>query len=278
MLNISITADNVVVENRETGGKWTNETVNFFGLVYSRLEANFPNFTQEEMARRIITHVVSGVKGEPKPTSPYMFHCREIGTSLYDLISYIDGRSVIAPTLKDIEDLRIAKGMTVNYLPIKIGGMDGMRFEGLKTVSEVMVAALYYYAYHEYKLVRCKHCGKWFATKTLKKEYCDRVSPCFGNIVGGKTPLSCEQAVRNILQKCGRMKNRIETKTQQTVTGQLHTNPFLEKFNSQCMPLYVTAKKFPTVNNLTSYYNFLKDTEKERGWIIPDRNWCSQKD
>ena len=268
MLNISITADNVVVENRETGGKWTNETVNFFGLVYSRLEANFPNFTQEEMARRIITHVVSGVKGEPKPTSPYMFHCREIGTSLYDLISYIDGRSVIAPTLKDIEDLRIAKGMTVNYLPIKIGGMDGMRFEGLKTVSEVMVAALYYYAYHEYKLVRCKHCGKLFATKTLKKEYCDRVSPCFGNIVGGKTPLSCEQAVRNILQKCGRMKNRIETKTQQTVTGQLHTNPFLEKFNSQCMPLYVTAKKFPTVNNLTSYYNFLKDTEKERGWIL----------
>ena len=131
-----------------------------------------------------------------------------------------------------------------------------------------MVAALYYYAYHEYKLVRCKHCGKWFATKTLKKEYCDRVSPCFGNIVGGKTPLSCEQAVRNILQKCGRMKNRIETKTQQTVTGQLHTNPFLEKFNSQCMPLYVTAKKFPTVNNLTSYYNFLKDTEKERGWIM----------
>ena len=268
MLNISITADNVVVENRETGGKWTNETVNFFGLVYSRLEANFPNFTQEEMTRRIIAHVSSGVKGEPKPTSPYMFHCREIGTSLYDLISYIDGRSVIAPTLKDIEDLRIAKGMTVNYLPIKIGGMDGMRFEGLKTVSEVMVAALYYYAYHEYKLVRCKHCGKWFATKTLKKEYCDRVSPCFGNIVGGKTPLSCEQAVRNILQKCGRMKNRIETKTQQTVTGQLHTNPFLEKFNSQCMPLYYTAKKFPTVNNLTSYYNFLKDTEKERGWIM----------
>ena len=134
MLNISITADNVVVENRETGGKWTNETVNFFGLVYSRLEANFPNFTQEEMARRIITHVVSGVKGEPKPTSPYMFHCREIGTSLYDLISYIDGRSVIAPTLKDIEDLRIAKGMTVNYLPIKMGGMDGMRFEGNRSI------------------------------------------------------------------------------------------------------------------------------------------------
>lgn len=235
--------------------------------MYATLEKDFPDFKPEEMPSRIIAHVLNGLQGKKEQNPTYIFHCREIGTSLYDLISFIDGRDTIAPTLKDIEDLRIASRMTTNYLPTGIDDRNGMCFEGLKTVSQVMIAALYYYAYHDYKLVKCKHCGKWFATKTLKKEYCDRESPCFGHIVRGRESLSCEQAVRNIFQKCGRIKNRIETCARQTVSAQLHENPFLDTFYSQCLPLYDTAKRFPTVKNLTDYYNFLKDTKKAKGWI-----------
>lgn len=267
MLNISIDENNVIVRNTETGGKWTNETTNFFGLVYDKLEKQFPDFKPEELGTRIATHVLNSIQGKTEENPAYMFHCQEIGSTLYDLLSFIDNRRMITPTLKDIENLRIAHRMTINYLPTAIDNKTGMSFEGLRTVSQVMVAALYYYAYHDYKLVRCKHCGKWFATKTLKQEYCDRISPCFNVIVKGKPPLPCEQAVRNIFQKCGRIKNRIETKANQTVSAQLHRNSFIDRFQREYEPLYLSAKESPTVQNLTNYYNFLKQTDKEKGWL-----------
>lgn len=267
VLNISIDENSVIVRNTETGGKWTNKTSNFFGLVYDTLEKQFPDFKPEELGARIAAHVLKGIQGKAEGNPAYMFHCQEIGSTLYDLLSFIDNRRMITPTLKDIENLRIAHRMTVNYLPTAIDNKTGMNFEGLRTVSQVMVAALYYYAYHDYKLVRCKHCGKWFATKTLKQEYCDRISPCFNVIVKGKKPLSCEQAVRNIFQKCGRIKNRIETKANQTVSAQLHRNSFIDRFQRECEPLYLSAKESPTVQNLTNYYNFLKQTDKEKGWL-----------
>lgn len=265
MLNISIDEDKVTVTNTETCGHWTNETVNFFGLVYEKLEKQFPGFNPGEMGDMIAFHVLNGIQGNQEKNPHYMFHCREIGTSLYDLISFIDGRSTIEPTLKDIEEMRISNRMAANYLPVSFDDKDSMRFEGLKTVTQVMIATLYYYAYHDYKLVRCKHCGKWFATKSLKKQYCTRISPCFGVIINGKDPLKCEQAVRNIMQNCSRIKNRIETKA--AVARRGGDNSYLYCFVEECDKFYMAAKQDPSVFNLQNYYYFLKETEKSKGWL-----------
>lgn len=271
MLNISIRENNVTVINTETGGKWTNETINFFGLVYEKLEKQFPGFKPEEMGDRIALHVLHEIQGIQEEKPLYMFHYREIGTSLYNLISFIDGRDMIALTLKDIEKMRIAHRMTANYLPVSYDEKDGMCFEGLTSVTQVMIAALYYYAFNDYKLVRCKHCGRWFATKSLKMQYCNRISPCFGTIITGKEPLQCEAAVRNIMQKCGRIKNRIETKAATARRG--GNNSYLYHFAEECDPYYMDAKTAPTVENLEKFYVFLKDTERKQEWLTKGGNF-----
>lgn len=268
MLNISVNQESAIVENTELSCKWTLKTANFFGDVYATLQKHFPDFKCEAMGAIIVARLCDKMAGKTVSDPVKIFGCSEIGTSLYNLIMFIDGKSVLAPTLKDIEEMRITHRMTTNYLPIGLGEKDSMRYEGLKTVTQVMIASLYYYAYHDYKLIRCKHCGKWFTTKTLKKQYCDRISPCFGTIIKGKDKLICEQAVRNIMQKCGRIKNRIETKINaaQQLDFTMRTS-----FQQECDSYYLTAKEAPTVENLERYYAFLCDTEKRKEWLNRNR-------
>lgn len=264
MLNISVNQESAIVENTELSCKWELKTVDFFGNVYATLEKHFPDFKCEAMGAIIVARLCDKIAGKTVSDPVKIFGCSEIGTSLYDLIMFIDGKSVLAPTLKDIEKMRITHRMTTNYLPIGLGEKDSMRYEGLKTVTQVMIASLYYYAYHDYKLIRCKHCGKWFATKTLKKQFCDRISPCFGTIIKGKTPLTCEETVRRVMQKCGRIKNRIETKI---VAARRFDNNAIYSFSLACDKYYLVAKDTPTVENLEQYYAFLCDTEKRREWL-----------
>ena len=144
MLNISIDKENTIVQNTKTNGQWTVKTTRFFGVVYESLEHNFPNFDPAQMGNMIAFHACNKLaeKKIEKPT--YLFHCEEIGTSLYDLTMFIGGKKVLSPTLQDIEELRISHRMTTNYLPVSIEDKDSMRFVNLKTVTHVMIAALYY--------------------------------------------------------------------------------------------------------------------------------------
>ena len=276
MLEIRINEERTIVENTDKRCTWTIGTVEFFGNVYSTLEKHFPEIAPEVIEKRTKQYLLDKLNGKPIEPQPTIFGCTEMGDTLLSLIGYIEenirhdigtDRSYIFPTLRELEEYRISNRMKSNYLPDSFDDNKGICFSGLTTVTQVLIAALYYYAYHDYKLARCQHCGTWFATKTLKKKYCDRISPCFGVVVKGKTPLSCEQTVRNILQKCGRIRNRIETKANQTIAAQLHESVFQVKFRTECDHLYMMAKNDPTVENLTNYYNYLQATEKERGWI-----------
>lgn len=275
MLNITIDREKTIVENpdyRINGTRcpirWTLKTDLFFGDVYETEKENFPDFEADKIGDYICEYVIGGITGEKNDDPKLLFGLREIGVTFHDLIRFIDGKSIISPTLKDIEEMRIAYRMTANYLPSSILEKDGMRFEGLKSATEVMIAYLYYCAYNELRLVRCKHCGKWFATKSLKNQYCNRVSPCFGIIIKGKEPLHCEQAVRNIMQNCGRIKNRIETKAATARRG--GDNSYMYAFARKCDKFYIDAKKEPSVSNLQRYYCFLKETEKSKGWLSPN--------
>ena len=154
--------------------------------------------------------------------------------------------------------MRISHRMTANYLPISLGEKDSMRFEGLKTVTQVMIAALYYYAYNEYKIVRCRHCGKWFATKTLKEQYCKRISPCFGDIIKGKTPLPCEQAVRNIKQKQSRRHKNVYSYLDISAKDQDE----IEYFKTESKKLKEAITRSPSVENFKRYEDFLNKYPK----------------
>lgn len=149
--------------------------------------------------------------------------------------------------------------MKSNYLPVSINETTSMEFDDLTNVTQVMVALLYYYSYYGFKLVKCRHCGRWFATKSLKNQYCKQISPCCGEILKGENK-SCEQAVRQIMQNCTRLRGAIRTKASNTVSAQLHSSKFLPEFEKENMGLECAARERPTVDNLTLYYNFLKRT------------------
>lgn len=258
MLNISIDKENTIVENTGLLCKWTLKTVDVFGNVYATLEKNFPDFKTEELGNIIVTRISKKLAGKPVDDPVKIFGCSEIGESFYELIMFIDGKTVLSPTLKDIEEMRISHRMTANYLPISLGEKDSMRFEGLKTVTQVMIAALYYYAYNEYKIVRCRHCGKWFATKTLKEQYCKRISPCFGDIIKGKTPLPCEQAVRNIKQKQSRRHKNVYSYLDISAKDQDE----IEYFKTESKKLKEAITRSPSVENFKRYEDFLNKYPK----------------
>lgn len=261
MLNISIDKKETVVYNTKTCDKWTIKTSLFFGTVYAALEKDFPNFNCSQMGDIVVNRIrneFNRLNGQPvaEEKSAYLFHCEEYGVTLYNLLMFIDGQKVLSPTLKDIEDLRMVHRMTTSYLPISIDEPGSMRFESLKTVTHVMIASLYYYAYNEYKLVRCKHCGKWFATKTLKEEYCDGISPCYGLIVEGKKVLGSERTCKDAV---GIIKQRLADRKKQ-----IYNKWYAEGFEDECFELnerfykYKTAiKENPTVENITACMIYL---------------------
>lgn len=199
-----------------------------FGNVLSLLESEFPedNYKAPEF---IVKYVLDGLAGKEK----------------------------VDFTLNDIEKMRIQYGIKINNFPLSITDFDkGMKFQNISYPIEVVYALLYFYAYSGLKLVKCEHCGRWFATTTYKIKYCPRKST-----FPGYTHLNCEQAVKNIRQQCLRVKNRIETKINSA--QQLDFTMRLS-FQEKCDSYYPTA---PTVENLEKYYTFLCDTEKRRAWI-----------
>ncbi len=262
MLNLTINENKTVVQNCSTNKWWQFETTEFFGVIYEVLEKDFQGLTQDKLAANIITHVKKGIRGDKEESPITLFDSLELGKSFYELQSLIsdkqvfnDGRYSIALSLKEVEEMRLRNNMTASYLPVSIIEERGMSFTNLKTQVEVLIAVLFYYAFHGYKLARCKHCGRWFATMTLKEEYCKRISPCFGSIITGAKPLSCEQAVRNIMQKHKRRQRNIR----EYLVNYAKYDYEIEDFKQQSKVLRDAAKAYPTVENLTKYDQFLYD-------------------
>lgn len=253
MLTISIGEDKTVIKNPEKYAQWTIKTVNVFGTIYAALEKNFSTLTTDELSARTVEHIWQKMRGEQDEKEVLVLGLSEIGAHFLELKAFIDNRDVIVPTFEEIEEMRIQSFMAVNYLPEVFDDHHGIRFEHLKTVTQVMIAVLYYYTLNHYKLVKCRHCGKWFATKTLKEVYCKRTSPCFGSIITGETPLPCEQAVRNIKQKHARRRRNIY---EYLCNYAMHQEE-IDDFKEQCKQYKSIITKAPTVENFQKYEAFL---------------------
>ena len=280
MLNISIDSDTAVVYNVETCGKWTINTVRFFGVICATLEKDFPNFDCSMWGDAIVNRIRDKMAGKPPKEPAYMFHCKEHGASLYDLLMYIDGKDEIEPTFESIEDLRMLHRMTTNYLPISVDKPGSMRFENLQNVTHVVIAALYYYAYNKYTLKRCKHCGRWFATQNKKIEYCDNISPCYGMVVAGAKVLGaergCKEAVDIIKKRLAHRKKVIYDKWyegQITCSEKCEECPYSECIldEDRCKELCDTYKqlkcaivKQPSVENIVALHSYLYADDKPK--------------
>ena len=221
-----------------------------FGNVVAMLEGEFPAENYEEVGYLTNT-IINQLVGKGK--SKTIWGISESGTIMHTIYSFLSGKDKINLTLKDMEEMRILHGLNINYLPInRINIDDGIEFKNIKSIKEVIYSLLYYYAYNNLKLVKCEHCGRWFATTTLKNKYCPRKST-----FSGYTQHNCEQAVRNISQELQREKKRIYNAmtTYTTNYGNEEINNFLDK----CSAFRDKIKNRASVENLSEYWEFLKN-------------------
>lgn len=133
------------------------------------------------------------------------------------------------------------------------------------TVGDVVAAIVHYYLLHNYKLISCKHCGRIFATSTLKQEYCkNRISPFEKK---NRKNLDCENAVRWEIQCLKVNKKRIDNKIYQSVNYQLGKLEFCFQFRDKCIEFEEIIKDAPTPENLKRYSDYLEDVNQEGAWI-----------
>ncbi len=252
MVSLTIEKDYLYLQNKD--GVFRNSTLHFWGNALAMLENAFPA-SDHEKPEFWVANLVKAANDDQKATM--IWGMQEFGNALYSMYTFIDGRNIIKITREDIERLRITHNMTANFLPTNLADIsEGMRFDNLSNVTQVLIAILYYYEYHGYSLVKCKHCGKWFATKSQKNEYCGRTSPCYNLVVCGKKVLgskrTCNEAVGIIKQRLADRKKQIYNKW------------YAEGLEDECFELnerfyeYKTAiKENPTVETITACMEYL---------------------
>lgn len=121
------------------------------------------------------------------------------------------------------------------------------------SLSEIVFSVLHFLAINGYKVARCRHCEKYFATLTLKQDYCYRKSQ-----YKGFSHLECSQAVKNIKQKLRR--NR------RTIAKNLKDNQFkkYEDFKPKSKKLINKVVKHPTPKNIDNAFEYIN---KDRWYI-----------
>jgi len=131
-------------------------------------------------------------------------------------------------------------------------------------VKDIIFSVVHYLILQKYQFNQCSHCGRYFATKTLKNKYCKRKSPYTGyGRFSSFEQTECEQAVRDILQEIRRDIRRIddflcdldrENNTQNASVFGKACDIYREKMN-----------QFYTVENLKGFEKLLVDQRDRSG-------------
>lgn len=113
------------------------------------------------------------------------------------------------------------------------------------TIEDMIISVFHYLISNGYKIARCKVCGKYFATKSLKKEYCTRKSP-----LKGYENKTCYEAKKAMWEKLQLRKNKLKSR--------LAIHPVkLEDFIIVTWEYEDEIKENPTAVNLQKYSDFL---------------------
>ncbi len=177
---------------------------------------------------------------------------KDSSEGIHQTISFIDWTSGFKNVrFKEFEIFRCANDILLGFRS------PGKHFSYIYEdcyASELLFAVMHYYIFNELKLIKCKHCGKWFAAKSLEFEYCNRISPCYNLYVAGKkvlnSALPCEKAVRTITQKFRDRKNSIYKNWNAQGIDCLD-------FLNQCADYSRLLKVNPTVETISAYQEYL---------------------
>ncbi len=183
----------------------------------------------------------------------------EIG-KVYDEHSKLFDKSIneIKLTTNNLDEIRCKLKVFSALTPLHI---EYYQHRELTDISQVLFALMNFYSLNGYKLKRCKHCQKWFATKNLKNEYCSRKSPLLNVLYKSnidEEKHNCHRAVKDVMKK-------IQQKHKKNYDFiYLYAQDDLNNYVNKYAELKELSLKQPTVENLTNLYNFVNSKRKAK--------------
>ena len=142
-------------------------------------------------------------------------------------------------------------------------------YKNCKSVTDLVFSMLHFYISNRYRLIQCKHCGKYAAVSSFKQTYCNRISTYRGHSQKkDKKPLACEQAVRDAKQQHARQRKSLYDKMQKATA--YHAHNVYNRFLAECENHRMRIDIAPSVANLVAYDNYLYQVSQKREWTKMD--------
>ena len=160
----------------------------------------------------------------------------------------------INPTLCEIINDR--------FFPLKTDSVtDKIFYEYESTdIKDIIFSTIHFALSDGYKLVKCKHCERWFFTQTLKEEYCKRLSPCFDMV-------DCDTKVLREKASCGKAIDTIKRRFRDRKKA-IYNKWYIEGDDEACENLNRTykrlmdnLKKAPNKENILILHRYLYSDE-----------------
>lgn len=144
------------------------------------------------------------------------------------------------------------------------------RYYSCKTMIDFVFGLVHYYVFNEYRIVKCKHCGKLFATNQ-KEDYCSRKSPFAG--YEDRTCKKAVKAIKDMLEKRRKSEyERLRLRANEYGVNSNHYTQF-NTFNNICNEYKGKIKKGASVELLEEYRTFLYDSAGTRPKYERIKNW-----
>lgn len=183
-----------------------------------------------------------------------------------EYISYnnftLDFLSVFANEKRININQKLYEVLNNRFFPLKIDSKTEKVFYGYEStdIKDIIFSTIHFALSDGYKLVKCKHCERWFFTQTLKEEYCKRLSPCF-DIVDCDTKVlrekaSCGKAIDTIKRRFRDRKKAIYNKWY--IEGD---DEACENLNRTYKRLMDNLKKAPNKENILILHRYLYSDE-----------------
>lgn len=136
------------------------------------------------------------------------------------------------------------------------------------SVSDMVVAIIHYYMVYGFKVIPCKHCGRVFATQSLKTVYCNRISPYKNDFSQKKSrPEPCKDTVKREIQFLRKKKDRLLDRIRNSsdvMRG--YTEDVYDKLRQECSQYMDLVSKAPTPENFEKFNYYLECVAQKKEW------------
>lgn len=138
-------------------------------------------------------------------------------------------------------------------------GETGLTIYNCSDLQQVAFSILHFLILGGFKFAGCKHCGRLYATKTLKAVYCSRKST-----YRGYERYTCKDAVKHINDSLEKRRKTVYERLRVRADEYGYHSKYGEvfrDFQDRCTEYKVTIKKEASVRNLQEYSSYLQNGE-----------------